>query len=123
MPPCTSEYYQYDDESFYENMVDEICDPANYEFSSADVTSSDCINQLTSKSHIAIPNLEPTKAAHTKSKELGLFNLFFTENSRQRIIEWTNMHHARSRTQSICKNDLDAFVGVEMAMSLKKEHH
>ena len=36
------------------------------------------------------------------------------------MIEWTNAHHARSGTRSMCKNDSDVFIGLEMAMSLKK---
>ena len=120
MPPYISEYQYYNDESLYENIVDEMYNPANYEFSSGDVTSSDYIDYLTSKSHVTIPNLAPTKAAYTKSKELGLFNLFFTEKLRQSIVEWTNTHYARSGTQTICKDDLDVFIGLEMAMSLKK---
>ena len=63
MSPYISKYQHYDDESLYENMVDEMYNPANYEFSSGDVTSGDYIDYLTSKSHVTIPNLAPTKAA------------------------------------------------------------
>ena len=31
-PPHISESHHYDDESFYENMVDEMYNPTNYEF-------------------------------------------------------------------------------------------
>ena len=54
MPPHISESHHYDDESFYKNMVDEMYNPTNYEFTSGDVTSGDYIDQLTSKSHVTI---------------------------------------------------------------------
>jgi hypothetical protein len=38
MPPYVNETQHRDDESFYENMVDELYNPINYEFCSGDVT-------------------------------------------------------------------------------------
>ena len=70
MPPYVNESQHNDDESFYENMVDEMYNPINYEFCSGDVTKGDYVDHLINHSHITIPNLEPTKAAYTKSMNL-----------------------------------------------------
>ena len=90
-------------------MVDELCNPVNYEFSGGDVTKGDYIDKLTTNSHIVIPNIESTKAACTKSKELGLFNLFFTDLLRQSIMRWKSADYSRSGTNNTYKNDLDVF--------------
>ena len=76
MDALVNDFQPKDDDSIYENMVDELYNPVNYAFSGGDVRKSDCVDKLTTNSHIVIPNIESTKAAHTKSKELGLFNLF-----------------------------------------------
>ena len=57
-------------------MVDELCNTVDYKIFGGGVTKIDHVDELTTSSHIVIPNIESTKAAHTKSKELGLFNLF-----------------------------------------------
>ena len=72
----------------------------------------DYIERLTSKSPVAIPNLAPAKAAQTKSKELRLFNLFFTKKLRQSIVEWTNTYHVYSGIQTTCKDNLDVFISL-----------
>ena len=46
MPLYISESQYYEDESFYENMVDEMYSPTNYEFSSGDVTNGDYIDPI-----------------------------------------------------------------------------
>ena len=97
-------------------------DPINYEFSDGDVSKSDYIDCLTKNSQIIIPNLESTKAAYSKSNEVGLFNLFLTYDLRQSVIEWTNAHHARIGTQITCKDDLDAFIGLDMDVSLERNN-
>ena len=73
------------------------------------VGQTDYVNRLTTNSHITIPYTESTKTAYTKNRETGLFNLFFTEELRGSIIEWTTHHHARSGTKTICKEELDIY--------------
>ena len=80
MPLYLNESQYNDDESFCKNMVNEMYNPINYNFSDRDIIKCDYIDHITNYSYIAIPNLEYVKAAHTKSKELRLFNIFFTES-------------------------------------------
>ena len=93
--------------------------PINCEFSDGGAPKGDCISCSTKNSQTFVTNLECTKAAYSKSNELGSLYLFFTDNLRQIMIEWTNAHCGRSGTQSTRKDDLDVFVGLEVATSLK----
>ena len=54
MPPYVNETQHRDDESFYENMVDELYNPINYEFCSGDVTKGDYVDKLIEHSHITL---------------------------------------------------------------------
>ena len=118
--PHIDENVTTNDDILYENMVDELYNPTNYEFMDGGFDQTDCINSLTTNSYIAIPYVEATKTEYTKNCETGLFNLFFTDALRGSIIEWTNHHHARSGAQTRCKEELDTFLGLVMAMFIKK---
>ena len=109
-----------DDDVCCENMIDEFCNPANCDLVDEDSTKKGYINRLISNSNTTIKNVEAVKTTHANKKEVGLFDLFFTESLRKSILEWTNKHYSRSGACTVCKDDLDTFVGLEMAMSLKK---
>lgn len=105
-------------EEYYINLCENTYDSNLYTFE--DDYSNPYIDKLTRISSTNIQNLNTAKTAFENKKERGLFNLFFTENLTDTIVDWTNSNYARTGTQTICKNDVNTFIGLELAMSLKK---
>ena len=52
-----------------------------------------------------------------KENEYRLFKLFYTDNLRDNILQWTKTRCGRVGETQVTKNDLDTFIGLEMAIA------
>ena len=108
-------------DDYCEMIKADNCTPIEYELD--EKSSNDCINNLINISSFNITNAHAAEKAFERKGELGFFNLFFIENLRERITDWTNQHCTCSGAMSISKSESNIFLGLEMVMSLKKGIH
>lgn len=66
--------------------------------------------------------LQPNRAqgAFVKDHEKGLFHLFLSPTFWSGVLQWTNASRHKKGKKQICMDQLQAFIGLELAMSIVK---
>ena len=90
---------------YYENLCDGLYQPQEYEV--VEDNGNQYINKLISMSSTTIANVPQVKSVYEKEIEYGLFKLFYTDNLRDNILQWTNTYCDRTGKTQVTKNDLE----------------
>jgi hypothetical protein len=79
---------------------------------------NDYVEELKRNSRLKLLQEQKIKKAYQDGKELGLFQLFFTDEYLQVVLRWTN-HKLKSNNEvAISFNKMKAYLGLEMGMSI-----
>ena len=81
-------------------------------------SSTNYLDLIEQNSCLRIRNETRVRSVYKKDGLFGLFSLFLTKKLKANIVEWTNLRLQRHHQPLLSMVELDAYLGLELAMSI-----